>query len=404
MMLSAPALLLFGAFQLLFLILLSVPVWHARGSGAVANRMVWGVLMSLAGMALLAQRGVLPNVLTMVLANALALAGNRVTYRQIYALYGLPRTARWERALATLGMVAYVTLWLADSSPGQLALAPGRVLAVSIPLCVSALYLLVRLHTRVPRPRSLGTRYLVVYSIMAATIHGLRALVYIASRSVIDPLHTRSAFVAVLGVQLASLLMAVGLILELEARAQAQLTDANERLHRDVLTDPLTGLGNRRHFELAATTELARARRHGWPVSVMLIDVDHFKRVNDHWGHPVGDVVLCKIARRCMHGLRAHDVLARWGGEEFALLLPHCDAETSEGVARRLLASVRETAIDEIKGQPVTVSIGVAIIEPGDATIGAALQRADAALYGAKRGGRDRHIVADTRTPGATQV
>ena len=403
-MLSVSSLLLYNSLQLLLLILLSVPAWHARGNGRLANRMAWGVALSVIGMLLISQRGVLPNVLTMVVANAMLLAGNRVTYRQIYDLFNMSPTARWERTLPVIGMAAYVPLWLADTSPGQVSLVQWRVLSVAVPFAVSALYLIHRLRTQLPRPWSLGTRYVAVNAGLAASINILRVVIFFSGRVPTDPMHSAAAVVAVLWVQFASLLMALGLILELEARARAQLSDVNEQLHRDVVTDPLTGLGNRRHFELAATTELGRARRHDWPITVMIIDVDHFKLINDRWGHAVGDAVLCHIAKRCMHGLRSHDVLARWGGEEFALLLPHCNAEISHGVARRLLSSVRDAAIAEIGDERVTVSIGVATIEPSDATIGAALQRADVALYQAKRAGRDRHVLAEALAPDATGV
>lgn len=401
-MLSVSSLLIYNSLQLLVLILLSLPAWHARGNGRLANRMAWGASLSLIGMLLISQSGGLPNVLTMVVANAMLVAGNRVNYRQIYDLFNMPRTARWERAVPVIGMSAYVLFWLADPAPGQGALGQWRVLSVAIPFAVSALYLLRRLHTRLPQPWSLGTRYVAVNAGVTATINILRVLIFLTGRGPSDPMHSSGALAVVLWVQFASLLMAFGLILELESRARAHLSDANEKLHRDVITDSLTGLGNRRHFELAAITEIDRARRHAWPITVMLIDVDHFKLVNDRWGHVVGDAVLCHIAKRCMHGLRSHDVLARWGGEEFALLLPHCNAELSHGVARRLLSSVRDAAMIEIGDERVTVSIGVATIEPSDATIATALQRADVALYQAKRTGRDRHVLALVPTPDTT--
>lgn len=155
----------------------------------------------------------------------------------------------------------------------------------------------------------------------------------------------------------------------------------------DAYTDPLTGLRNRRYLDLVLERELFRVRRYGRPLSLMILDLDHFKQVNDRYGHPVGDRVLETLAH-CLEGqLRQSDRAVRLGGEEFAILL----AETPLAQAVRLAGRVRQ-AVAALKVPPVaglSVSIGVAEARPEDSPL-SLLKRADEALYQAKRRGRNR--------------
>jgi diguanylate cyclase (GGDEF)-like protein len=168
---------------------------------------------------------------------------------------------------------------------------------------------------------------------------------------------------------------------------------AYARLLRELaVTDALTGAANRRHFIDALERELQRAGRFGFPVSVVLLDIDHFKRVNDSFGHPAGDEVLVQVVARLAAKLRESDLLARYGGEEFVVLLSHLGAVEARDAADRLRAVVSEEPL-QVEGQriPVTASFGVATVEPGE-TVGGRelLRRADSAMYWAKRAGRDR--------------
>ena len=162
-----------------------------------------------------------------------------------------------------------------------------------------------------------------------------------------------------------------------------------QELHRLSETDPLTGLRNRRGFFLDAEAMLDRAAAR--PLSLLLMDVDRFKSINDSRGHGVGDLVLQMLAGRVRAALRAHDVLARIGGEEFAVLMPHTDLDDACVVAERIREAVGRHAM-RIHGQrlPVTLSIGVSLVGQGRMAIDNALSRADAAMYRAKEGGRDR--------------
>ncbi len=168
-------------------------------------------------------------------------------------------------------------------------------------------------------------------------------------------------------------------------RERRRLADLADR-------DALTGLYNRRAFDRMLATEIRRAARQRAPAGLLLLDVDHFKAVNDRYGHPVGDEVLRHLARVASTALRPGDVIGRCGGEEFGVILPGADREATLHVAERLHRAVRTTParLPPDLEIPVTVSIGAAVY-PMDAPDPAALyQRADQALYAAKAAGRDR--------------
>ncbi|MEZ5666390.1 MAG: diguanylate cyclase [Alphaproteobacteria bacterium] len=166
------------------------------------------------------------------------------------------------------------------------------------------------------------------------------------------------------------------------------------RLERLAATDPLTGAANRRAFMEKAEAELARSRRHGNPLSLIMIDIDKFKSVNDVYGHHAGDAVLKTMAAVCMGAVRQPvDMFARLGGEEFVLLLPETGLDGAEALAERLRAMLEATVVDhEGRTLRFTASFGVASVEPaaGPHALDAALQAADACLYLSKKQGRNR--------------
>lgn len=164
---------------------------------------------------------------------------------------------------------------------------------------------------------------------------------------------------------------------------------AMHRLEHQATHDPLTGLFNRQHGQRVLAEETRRAQRLGHPLSLVMIDIDHFKAVNDRFGHPVGDQVLREIARRLAERLRETDILSRWGGEEFLLLLPGSDGLGAHRLAETLRHAVGDSPFPEVGA--VTLSLGVAACRPGESDA-ATLARADTALYQAKAAGRDRTI------------
>jgi diguanylate cyclase (GGDEF)-like protein len=173
----------------------------------------------------------------------------------------------------------------------------------------------------------------------------------------------------------------------------ADLSSANRRLFELATIDPLTGCANRRHFIERAHELVALGERHALPVSLIIMDLDHFKRVNDTHGHPAGDEVLRLAGRTSRDHIRAADLLGRIGGEEFALLMPHTSADGARLFADRLRQAIGE-AEAEIDGGRVriTVSLGLAERRPGE-SFDQLYARADAALYAAKAGGRNRVFV-----------
>ncbi len=187
---------------------------------------------------------------------------------------------------------------------------------------------------------------------------------------------------------LVSIIDVTGSVLRTEA-----LSDVAQRLEQDVNRDPLTGLFNRRFMWEWLEHQQRQAQRHNYPIAAMMLDVDHFKRINDRHGHPVGDRVLQDLARQLTAWVRESDIVVRYGGEEFLILMPCCDQTLGCEVAERI---VRQTRQCSLGGQPVgavTCSIGVSLYETGSALSAPDLiNLADNRLYLAKQSGRDQAV------------
>lgn len=175
-------------------------------------------------------------------------------------------------------------------------------------------------------------------------------------------------------------------------RVQDELEKLNQKLTSLSLTDELTGLWNRRAFTSRLESEMARARRFKMPLSLISIDIDNFKSLNDTFGHPFGDLVLQQFAEILRTTKRAEDIAIRHGGEEFILMLPNCNGEDAQVVGQRLLAATENAPWPN---RDVTCSLGIAIwSDQMDAE--ELVRRADVALYEAKRLGRNRAVIADS--------
>jgi diguanylate cyclase (GGDEF)-like protein len=183
------------------------------------------------------------------------------------------------------------------------------------------------------------------------------------------------------------------------SRANAGLRDANRTLETLAITDGLTSLFNRRHFQDTFEPEIRRAEQQARVLSLLIIDIDHFKQYNDRHGHPEGDAALRRVAAQVTKGIRSSDMAFRYGGEELAILLPACPKPQAAEVAEKLRNAIRShTQRSGRFGGPLTVSIGVATFPDDARTASALMERADAALYAAKAQGRDR-VVAVTESP-----
>ena len=180
------------------------------------------------------------------------------------------------------------------------------------------------------------------------------------------------------------------------SQVQRDLLEEMDRLQLKSMVDPLTRAWNRGAITDILEREAARARRDETPVSVSLLDLDHFKKVNDTYGHPVGDIVLQQMADRVRRAIRNYDGFGRYGGEEFLLVLPGCDLEQGRAHAERVRSMLcDEPFLVNDHELEVTASLGVTVLGPGEKASGA-IARADEALYQAKQEGRNRVI---TRSP-----
>lgn len=190
------------------------------------------------------------------------------------------------------------------------------------------------------------------------------------------------------------------------ARLQGDLAERNKELESAVRTigrlatrDPLTELHNRRAFITIVEKEIARSKRNDQPMSILMVDIDHFKHLNDHHGHGMGDLVLKDIASLLRSKLREQDALCRWGGEEFVMLLPDTDLNEALRVAERARQSIDQTII-EAQGATLHVTVTIGVARVGD-DLDQAIDAADQAMYEGKRAGRNRVVVEDNGTEGS---
>lgn len=235
---------------------------------------------------------------------------------------------------------------------------------------------------------------IVVLVIAQAVAHGVVSITGGAERWVV----TLAAWLAALLAAPPMLWFTLRLVFDLE--------DAQRLIDEQASRDPLTGVFNRRHFMTVVEREWARSRRYGTHGALLLIDVDHFKRVNDGQGHLCGDALLREIARVSGESLRQADVLARFGGEEFIIFLPSTDPLGALDVAERVRQHVAALRLQwQGVATGATVSIGVASLGPLHGSVDALISDADAALYQAKEAGRNcvRAAPVQPRPFGAAQ-
>ena len=178
-------------------------------------------------------------------------------------------------------------------------------------------------------------------------------------------------------------------------RREATLTERNKALEDLVVTCPLTGIYNRRYFELRYDEEMDRAKRYGHGLGLAMIDADRFKEINDLYGHQVGDQVLIKVAHTLRDTIRNTDIVARYGGDEFVIVLPEMKPEGIFPLAIRLRQRVQDNTVDSPQGPiQLTISVGLSCTVEGDPSLTKEelLHRADESLYKAKEGGRNRIV------------
>jgi diguanylate cyclase (GGDEF)-like protein len=381
MLIVVSLLLLTMAFSAVMLFVLR----SLRHSGARGIREWFAAnAMAVVAMPLFAARGAVPDIFSIEVANTLLL-GTTVTMLAGYRRH-LQLPVPWGRlgGCVALGLFLILVLHHGVDSVG------ARVVAMSLlhaSLCLEMGLLLRRQPGRAVR------RYPVLFTICAAfanaAVQLVRALVYgvqLAGGS----LPWGDASVSMVFFSLGALALpalTLGAVMMVNAELIARARHAADHDH-------LTGAASRRAFFDLAAREQARSLRHASPLSLLLFDVDHFKRINDTHGHAAGDRVLADIVEATSAVVRGIDTVARLGGEEFAVLLPDTAAGTALLVAERLRQALDRAP--DAAGFGYTVSIGVATLHPGE-SIAAMLSRADAALYAAKAGGRN--AVAEAQAP-----
>ena len=245
-------------------------------------------------------------------------------------------------------------------------------------------------RTGVPTPASLAARMLIPLTASAAASIAIDTLLIPWQPDV----WVRALISVLIGAGMAGVALATMLIRPL-TRSRADLQVRYQAAIADALRDPLTGLGNHRAFQEELDSQIEHAIRYKVPVALVLIDLDEFKQVNDSAGHASGDQTLASFGRLVSSVLRRVDRPFRIGGDEFALLLPHTDADGAHILARRLLVSALQPTVRDPKVKPLSFSAGVSSLPDLAGSRALLYSQADAALYAAKRGGRTEVLIFD---------
>ena len=370
---------------------MAVVGWGRRRDGL--GRWAAALLVNAIGHLLIMLRGLIPDVLSIVVGNLMLSSVFVGMIAAVYQFQGRP--VRWPLLLAPpLLVLVFVSVFI-DNFPARVSFVG---LVIGLQAVWALLAALSHRHATVGR----GQWLLVAGLLLEAVVLGVRALVAISTHSEATNILQSSAlqtltFLATFSVVLVS---SVGFVFMSRDRA-----DENNRVLAAL--DPLTGVANRRSLIAALDRDMARAQRMREPMALMMVDIDHFKDVNDQYGHPAGDRVLCSVVNVLRQRVRAQDLVGRYGGEEFMVLLPDTGLTGAQQLARALCKAVEESRCpaDGVPGPgiAVTVSIGVfgGRLESGDSW-DMLIAAADRALYQAKNNGRNRvEVATGLRRPSA---
>lgn len=341
-----------------------------------------------AGAALLASTGRLPQMATVVLADVLVLGSFVLLHVAVLELS--ERSSLFPTfGVGLLVLQAAVDLSLLYSPPGfppagSRIIMAGLLIAI---VCGHTAFTLIGVARRAIRTSALFSAAL----LLAFVFYNVVRVVAVGSGLLAKPsffyteeMITFSLFIAV----------ALGIAFGFFWMTTAMLTTGLEQM---ASTDPLTRIYNRRVFQMWAEKELARGQRTGTPFSVLMVDLDHFKQINDCFGHQAGDQALCAVVEKMQDSVRGIDVLGRWGGEEFAVLLPGAAADSALLVAQRVRRNIERILLpgtgirngERVQMISVTASVGIATYRGVDDNVHTMIERADMALYQAKAAGRN---------------
>ncbi len=360
--------------------------WRLGLSRVVSAHWMAAAFSAAVGLGLILQRGVWPPILTLVVANLAIMFTFVAMRRGVQVFLRLPVTDREH-----VGLLALDALLLLGFVVGENTTV--AVVGASVPIAWTLLRSAWETHAALAREGSIATARVVATPLtILGGLFALRAVVgMFAPEVAARPLHEANAFngMVVMVFMLVGLLLNLVLALMVVGRLVSRLQHLSER-------DALTGLLNRRAIAPLLLREAGRLRRYGESYALLMVDVDHFKAINDGHGHAAGDAALVQLAQVLRQAAREVDSIARMGGEEFCILLPHCDLDGAKRLADRVHAAVHEADWSGC-AQRLTVSVGVAVAQAPEEGSEAVLERADRALYRAKSDGRDRVVVAEPR-------
>jgi diguanylate cyclase (GGDEF)-like protein len=341
----------------------------------------WGPLLCFLSTVMFALRGVVPDAITVVLANGFLFQGCILYYAGSQLFLGRKRdTWRWTALNVVMAVVLAWFTWRQPDYSVRLAVFTAAVSALFI--AHARQYL----HHGV---KDFDTLFMTGILMMQATVAGVRcvsALGGLAGNDLLEATWVQSLYIVMYS--LTALFMSIAGVLMATDRVRVEFEFLASH-------DPLTGVLNRRAVLGACEAQLARCQRFGGSMALLMIDVDHFKSVNDTYGHLTGDEVLREIVARLQRALPPQGTLGRYGGEEFLALLPDADLqialEAAEELRQQLIQPFQmDTTLAELGVRPLTVSMGIASYRGPTETIDLILARADEGLYRSKAMGRDR--------------
>ena len=381
--------LVLGALLTALIDVLLLVVWRSLPRAVRPSLRWWLAAMLIYPIAftLLGLRGHVPDLVAVVLANGLAATAMSCNAIALRLFYGVPR--RLLRLAIITGLVMLGSAWFAYVVPSL----HWRIVSTS-----ALMALLIGSSARAILRRN-GPRGAIPMTTAAIFVGGTVLIAYRAIDELAAPLLVDSFFQLPPGQNWAFVLLGllpvlstVGFLLMCTERSQ-------QELERAAQLDYLTGIYNRRAIEDLARRAIAASRRHGMPMAMMIVDVDHFKRINDQFGHETGDQALMETVRRLRESLRSEDLVGRLGGEEFVAILPNTDAASALAAAERVRVAFADTPMRfENESVTVTISAGVALLAPGDQQFSHLLRRADRAMYAAKNAGRNQ-VMLDGGSP-----
>jgi diguanylate cyclase (GGDEF)-like protein len=376
-----------GALQagLLAIVLLIATRSYAGIAKASLRIRGWALLLEACGWVLLGMRGVLGDWWSIVLANGLVMLAYALTVRALRMLLGAPSRQNIVLIVSAISWLAVV--WYAMVDPNYRV----RVLWASVAIAVDVTFLIKPLRHCLRRRGSNAERIMLGVLLLSAGLLAWRIVDLLFGRAppggLLDRTMVNTIYMMLTSMQ--PTFTSIGFLLMYNEAMQADL----KRVAR---IDPLTGVNNRLALAEKASQLLDRALTTGRPFAALMLDADHFKRINDRFGHDGGDKVLLTLVDSIRASLGRRDVIGRVGGEEFVVLSPDVTLDEAMALGERIRVAV-ENAQLWIEGevQQLTVSIGVTISRPEETDTETMLRRADLALYVAKRAGRNRVMSAD---------